>query len=217
MKSCSVYRESARETLDGRWNETALMAVVIFVLMLLFNVAPSVIVTVIEATSWGMTVDSIGLVITLLVVGPLEFAMYSTLLAMKRGTLEETPVSSMLKIFTGDWQRFVITMVLQTVIISIASFFTLGILGIILALAYGMTPFLLRDYPDLTPREALRMSREMMRGYKWDLFLLELSFIGWILVSILTLGIGLLWVMPYMNVAEAYFYDDLKEEVIVEE
>jgi uncharacterized membrane protein len=73
------------------------------------------------------------------------------------------------------------------------------------------------DYPELTPREALRISREMMRGYKWDLFVLDITFIGWILLAILTLGIGLVFVTPYMQTASALFYDDLRVKTIVVE
>ena len=50
----------------------------------------------------------------------------------------------------------------------------------------------------------------MMNGHKWQLFCLELSFLGWMIVGVLCLGIGTLWVTPYMWVAEANFYEDLK-------
>ena len=52
----------------------------------------------------------------------------------------------------------------------------------------------------------------MMKGHKFDLFWLFLSFIGWILLSILTLGIGLLWLAPYMYTAQAAFYEDVKAD-----
>ena len=56
-----------------------------------------------------------------------------------------------------------------------------------------------------------------MKGHKWDLFVLDLSFIGWILLGIMTAGIGLLWVAPYMETTRAAFYEDLKNECIEEE
>ena len=109
------------------------------------------------------------------------------------------------------------TGILYTVIITFVSIFTLGIGGVILSYAYRMVPYLLQDYPELTPREALKISREMMRGNKWRLFVLDLSFIGWILLSIITLCIGMLLVTPYMQIASAFFYEDLKAKTIVEE
>lgn len=80
-----------------------------------------------------------------------------------------------------------------------------------------MVPYLLRDYPELTATEALRTSREMMKGHKWDLFVLDLTFIGWGILCLFTAGIGLLWLQPYVSAAYAHFYEDLKAETIVEE
>lgn len=78
--------------------------------------------------------------------------------------------------------------------------------GIIKGYSYAMTPFILADHPELTAREAITRSRELMDGHKFELFVLELSFIGWELLSALTLGIGLLWLLPYMSAARAAFY-----------
>lgn len=78
--------------------------------------------------------------------------------------------------------------------------------GIIAGYRYSMAPFLMLEYPDLTPREALRASSNLMDGYKWNLFCLEVSFIGWAILNVFTLGIGSLWLNPYMNVSRAAFY-----------
>ena len=72
-----------------------------------------------------------------------------------------------------------------------------------------MTPYILADNPDLSPSEALKMSKEMMRGNKWRLFCLGFSFIGWQLLCGLTLGIGYLWLNPYMAAAHADFYREI--------
>ena len=84
--------------------------------------------------------------------------------------------------------------------------------GIVKAYSYAMTPYLLVDRPELSTREAIHESRRMMNGRKWQLFCLHLSFIGWMLLSILTLGIGLLWLAPYMSGAQAAFYHNILEE-----
>jgi uncharacterized membrane protein len=94
---------------------------------------------------------------------------------------------------------------------------TLGIGAIILAYAYSMVPYLLYDYPELSIREAMKISREMTRGHKWELFVLDLTFIGWIILSMLTAGIGILFVEPYQQAARCAFYEDLKHDTIVEE
>ena len=81
--------------------------------------------------------------------------------------------------------------------------------GLIKTFSYAMTPFIMADYPELTPSEAITASRELMDGHKSDLFLLGLSFIGWDLLSLLTLGILNLWIIPYKNAAYAAFYRNL--------
>ena len=84
--------------------------------------------------------------------------------------------------------------------------------GIIKGLAYSLTPFIVKDNPQLSPNQAINLSMKMMKGHKFDLFYLYLSFIGWILLAILTLGIGLLWVIPYMQTSMAAFYLDVKND-----
>jgi len=82
--------------------------------------------------------------------------------------------------------------------------------GIIASLAYSQTMYLLADDRNLGPLEAIRKSTEMMRGFKWKLFCLHMRFLGWSLLCILTLGIGYVWLIPYMRTAMARFYEDLR-------
>ena len=84
--------------------------------------------------------------------------------------------------------------------------------GIIKAYAYAMTPYILVDNPEYGPNEARLKSIEMMRGHKWKLFGMELSFIGWFLLCILSLGVGFIWLSPYYRMAHVSFYNNLKEE-----
>jgi uncharacterized membrane protein len=63
----------------------------------------------------------------------------------------------------------------------------------------------------------MKISREMMRGQKWNLFVLDLTFIGWILLALLTVGLGMILVQPYMLTARAAFYNDLQSEKLVEQ
>ena len=60
--------------------------------------------------------------------------------------------------------------------------------------------------------ECIDRSMAMMKGHKWELFLLDLSYIGWLLLGLLSLGIGLLWIIPWMNMARVKFYEELKRE-----
>lgn len=79
--------------------------------------------------------------------------------------------------------------------------------------SYCMVPFILAEHSELSATEVITRSRQMMNGHKWRAFVLDLSFIGWILLGVLTLGLGLVfWTEPYMYSTRAALYLKLKEE-----
>lgn len=84
--------------------------------------------------------------------------------------------------------------------------------GIIKGIGYSMTPFIMADNPDMSASDAITASTELMKGHKGDLFVLGLTFIGWELLCLLTLGIGYLWLNPYMNATYAAFYRQILRE-----
>jgi uncharacterized membrane protein len=89
--------------------------------------------------------------------------------------------------------------------------------GIVKTYSYAMTPFIMADHPEMTAKEAIHASRKMMDGYKGHLFMLDLSFFGWSILAILSLGVGFLWLNPYQNAAHAAFYRELCETPRIEE
>ena len=84
--------------------------------------------------------------------------------------------------------------------------------GIIKGISYAMSYFVLIDNPEFTATQAIAESQRLMNGHKADYFMLQLSFSGWILLSILTCGIGFIFLVPYMETTNAHFYQTLKEE-----
>ena len=84
--------------------------------------------------------------------------------------------------------------------------------GIVKGFSYSMTPYILDEYPELSPVEAIHRSRMMMKGHKFDLFWLYLSFIGWGILCLFTAGIGFLWLIPYLQTAEVAFYEEVKAD-----
>lgn len=84
--------------------------------------------------------------------------------------------------------------------------------GFVKAFAYSQMFFIMADHPDIGPIKAMNISKVMTSGHKMDLFLMAVSFAGWLLLSSCTGGILLIWVIPYMSLAytNAYYY--LKEE-----
>ncbi|MBR3941833.1 MAG: DUF975 family protein, partial [Clostridia bacterium] len=84
--------------------------------------------------------------------------------------------------------------------------------GIIKTYSYAMAPYVLAEHPELTARQCLRHSKHMMRGHKFELFVLELSFIPWNLLVLITLGIMGIWVGPYMEATKVNFYHSIKPD-----
>jgi uncharacterized membrane protein len=83
------------------------------------------------------------------------------------------------------------------------------IIYIPVSLMLSQSFYIMLDFPDMNARETLKYSMKLMKGHKKQLFLLECSFIPLMLLCLLTLGIGLLWLMPYMAMAETLFFLDL--------
>lgn len=84
--------------------------------------------------------------------------------------------------------------------------------GIIASYRYAMTPYILAERDDLSVMEAISLSKKMMKGNKWELFYLDLTFIGWSILCIFTLGIGSLWLNPYIEASRAAFYREISEQ-----
>lgn len=83
--------------------------------------------------------------------------------------------------------------------------------GIIAAISYSMVSYLLIDNEDSSPIDIIKKSKFLMKGYKWDFFVFVLSFVGWSLLAVLTFGILLIWLVPYMQISLVLYYEKLKE------
>ena len=84
--------------------------------------------------------------------------------------------------------------------------------GVVKSYAYSQAVYVKVDHPDYDWRRCLDESIQMMKGHKMDLFVLDLSFIGWYIVGALCLGLGTLWVAPYHAATRTQFYEDLRRE-----
>ena len=208
MKTPYEYRAQAREALQNRWGEAAIVSLIILLAALIIA-TPSFI------AEWAGSITTLLSVLVL----PLQYAYYISLLERTRGNEEELTHYTFQYTINHAYAntRFLVAGLFIMLISMVAAIFTLGIGAIVVKYMYSMVPYLLHDYPELTPREAMKISREMMSGQKWELFVLDLTFIGWILLSIITFGVGMIFVEPYMSTARAAFYEDLKSEKLVEE
>ncbi len=146
----------------------------------------------------------------LFVGGPLVVGVYTYALRLKRG--EEPAVSALFNGF--NFYGSALGLYLWNALWIFLWSLLLVVPGIVKALSYSMSFFILADNPSVGVRNALKMSKKMTSGYKGTLFMLGLSFIGWGILSCITLGIGFLWLIPYMYVSLANFYDNLKNEAV---
>ncbi len=185
MKENFLLRKQSYELLEGRWMMSALIFLVYTVIM---GAASSIV---------------IGTILLL----PLSYSIKVIFLDLNRG--QELNASDLFGGFK-DYVRILLTMLLTDIYIFLWSLLFV-IPGIIKSYSYSMVPYILRDYPDLSFDEAIEQSMHMMRGFKSKLFMLDLSFIGWAILCVFTLGIGFFWLIPYVYTNHALFYEDLQE------
>ena len=150
----------------------------------------------------------IGLVLFILAL-PLTWGYQTLFLGAVRGG--DATAKDMFEGYNKElFSRVLTTTLLYYVYVFLWSLLLL-IPGCIKAYSYAMTPYILKDNPEMKNNAAIEESMRMMDGHKLELFLLDLSFIGWAILSILTCCIGFLWLVPYMNMARVNFYEDLKK------
>ena len=108
------------------------------------------------------------------------------------------------------WNRTAMTLLYATLCEWLWSLTIAG--GFIKHYSYFAVPFIAAENPDVSPKEALQLSRRMMDGHKWDCFLLDLSFLGWRLLGFLSFGVTeVLWSVPYRMAAYTEYYVNLRE------
>lgn len=145
----------------------------------------------------------VGLVLGLLVFNPLIVGCRRFFLRNSLGNAELNELGAG---FKDNWGNVVLTMFLKNLFIALWSLLLI-VPGIIKAYSYRLVPYLLKDHPQLSGTEAITLSRKMMNGHKADAFVLDLSFLGWLLLSALTLGIlHIFYVGPYVQATDAELY-----------
>ncbi len=122
---------------------------------------------------------------------------------------EKAEVKEVAYAFDGNYKNIVKIMFLRDLYIILWSLLFV-IPGIVKAYEYFMIPYLLTENPNLTKEEAFQISKQMMKGQKWNAFVLQLSFFGWDILSALTLGIlNVFYVAPYRNLTFAALFEEL--------
>jgi uncharacterized membrane protein len=180
----------ARAALSGSWG----LAIGFLVVYQLLTIA-------------SQFIPFVGNIAPLLITGPLMTGSALFFITLVRGG--EAAMGMLFHGFTRFGTTF-LAYLLMTVYVLLWSLLLI-VPGIIAAYAYSMTFYVLADDESCGANEAIRRSKEMMQGNKWKFFCLNFRFVGWALLCLLTLGIGFLWLAPYMAASFAEFYEDVKQ------
>lgn len=198
------YKNSALNALRGRWPVAVLATLVIF----LIAVAVSAVSGEENPSIWQTLVS---LILSVGLAQPLSVG-YDNAFRVLGKDGDDRIMGNMFRIpFGSNYMHIVFGTLLTSVVITVGLILFI-IPGLIWAFAYAMVPYVLVTRPELSVSEAMKTSRLMMRGHKFDLFYLYLSFIGWGLLCVLTLGIGCLWLSPYLISAQAAFWEDVSSQ-----
>ncbi len=212
MMYASDFREKARNALSGNWGKAVAVGLVANLLTGGFAVASNGANG--EGSGYlsfadhhvGITLATVAVVMSLiaLVLGGainLGWCQFHTNLVKDR---EDARFNDLFAHFDRLGRGFVMNLVMSLFIVLWSLLFIVP--GIIATYRYAMVPYLMAEFPELKTMDAIRESKRLMQGNKWRLFCLQMSFFGWALLCVFTLGIGNLWLTPYMRTAEAAFY-----------
>ena len=190
MPENKAMRAAAKAELHGRWSQPVLCTLVYIIVCGVADAIP--------------IIGYVSFIITI----PLAFGFSVTFLNFMRGLNREAMVGQPFQMFK-QYGRYLGTSLLTKIFIGLWSLLFV-IPGIIMTYAYAMTPYIMHDNPEMGAMECIKKSKAMMKGYKWKLFLLDLGFIGWMLLGCITFGIYWLWLTPWMECSRAKFYEELK-------
>ena len=155
----------------------------------------------------GLVAFAIAFVISVFLINPLDVGCQRF---FAENSKEPAKLGELAYGFENGYGRTVKTMLLRDIFIILWSLLFI-IPGIIKTYSYRMVPYILAEEPELEGRAAINRSREMMKGNKWRAFVLDLSFILWYLLTLITLGIvGIFYVNPYVQTTNAELYHAIK-------
>ncbi len=186
-------RREARDLLTNRWGTLAIVWLVLWAIM-----------AITQSISFGLA--------PLLIGGPFALAVCTIFLKVSRR--EDFLVEELFDGFKS-FSRSLVAYLLIALYVFLWSLLLI-VPGIIAAIGYAMTFFIMAEDPKIEAEQALKLSQQMMYGHKTEYFMLMLSFIGWFLLACLTFGIGFFFLQSYTTMASLIFYQRIKAQPIVQ-
>ena len=204
-KKAKFFRDAAWAQLKGNWGHAVLFTLVFF----LINTALGTFGVISEVVD-SLWLELLDFLLYLFVAWSLSYGLSVSFLGYVR-TGNDLTIGGMFDAFKANYGR-VIGIGILVGTIGLLGFILLIVPGVIFAIAVSMSFYILKDNPELGVIDVIKRSIQMMKGHKMEYFCLCLSFIGWIILGILTLGIGFMWIYPYICTADAHFYEYVKED-----
>lgn len=199
------FRYSAIKSIQGHWGT----AVLISFLEILLSSVPGAFIAFLKFILYSDSEFSfISILYQLLFMNIVLWSMHLAFLYRARG--QSLEVGNLFCAF-GEYGRVLLTSLLETLYIGLWTLLFI-VPGVVKSFSYALVPYLMKDDPNLAYNAAITKSRQMMMGHKGELFCLYFSFTGWFLLSLVSLGIGFLWLTPYVETAVAHFYRNLAGE-----
>lgn len=205
MKRAKDFRNAAWKDMKGSWGTLALIYFLYTIILGALGAVNGLNALRIVFLSVLSIAASVAV---LLLSGPFNLGIHISALDVSRK--QPVSVGSLFEGFKSFGDSLALS-ILNAIFIFLWSLL-LVIPGIIKMYSYSMGYFILADRPDLSGNQARKRSMYLMKGHKWQLFCLDFSFIGWYLLSLLTLGILAFWIYPYHMTARAEFYNELLVE-----
>lgn len=203
MKTNSQIRSLASESINGSWGKSAW---IFFLVSLISGLCSAV-----SGDMENPVMVTLSMVAAIFIGWPVTFGFRMTMLALARDG-KRPEVSGMGSALNGQYYLKCIGLYLLINIFTFLWSLLLIIPGIIKGISYSMAPYILAENPEIGCLEAINRSQKMMCGYKWQYFFMSLGCLGWIILSIFTLFIGSMWIVPYYEVAYSHFYLEVKKE-----
>lgn len=204
MFTRAEIKEQAKAQLKGKVG-------ILFVCALVASVIPAIVSGIGSALTNNGNV-AVGTIVSLagslLLTAPLSLGLVMVYLNVTYG--EEPQVGTVFEPFKKCYGKSVALFLLFEIFIMLWTLL-LVIPGIIMTFAYSQAFFILAENPEMSPMECLKESKRIMKGRKMDLFVLYLSFIPWMLLVCITIGIAGIWVIPYMTLTFTNFYHRIKD------
>ncbi len=219
------YKNFAKTQLSGRWGVPILVTLFVTIIIRIFGIPDmmqlykSGYFSALFRLDWpGVTAASqsantslLATLIQTVVDAILSVASINVYIKMSRSP-EPVSFSDFIEGF-NNWARAILSVLWQLLWVTLWTLLFI-IPGIIKAIAYSQMFYIIVEYKNVSITKAMRISMEITKGHKWDLFVMYLSFLGWDLLSIMTVGILQLWLLPYKNMTYINAYHSLVKEAI---